>query len=431
MKLLNRSLLLLSMALLLVLALWAVAFFFVLRDAVQESIDEGLDDQEEVIVHRVKSDSSLLDIRDLGLHGFAITPAEGKEKKRYTDTLLYLPSEGEVERVRLRTGTFKHQGQHHRIQVYASTVEEDDLVESMTLALMGLYVVLLLTIILVNNVVLRRIWRPFHAMLAQLKTFRLGAAHQLPPVPTRIHEFKELHAAANLLVGRAAAAYTQQRAFTENAAHELQTPLAIAINKLELLAEQGESEEERMAALGEVIALLERLTRLNRSLLLLARIENRQFPEERAVSFAQLAGQVAEEFTDLATHRGVAVQLEAHGDLVLPMDPALARILVTNLLKNAIVHNQPGGTVEVRVEQGRFSVHNSGTAPLDPARIFTRFHKETTADGGTGLGLAIAQAIAQLYDLRLAYRYDTGHCFTVNKNGSSGVGHAEAGPARP
>ena len=414
MKLLNRSLLHVSLALLLVLALWAVAFFFILREAVRDSIDEGLDDQEEVITHRLKTDSTLLHVRDLGLYGFAIGPAADKEKKRYVDTLLYVPSEGEVELVRLRTGTFKHQSQFHRIQVYTSTVEEDDLVESMAIALIALYVVLLLTIILVNNVVLRRLWKPFHSMLAQLKAFRLGTARELPPMPTRTSEFNELHAAANELVRRAADAYTDQRAFTANAAHELQTPLAIAINKLELLAEQGGSEEERMNALGEVIAMLERLTRLNKSLLLLARIENRQFPDEREVSFATIAAELLEEFADLAEHREVKLEIEVSGDLLLSMDPALARTLVTNLLKNAIVHNHAGGSVSVHVEQGRFTVRNTGERPLDADRIFTRFHKETTADGGTGLGLAIAKAIAELYGMRLEYRFDGAHCFSLS-----------------
>lgn len=414
MKLLNRSLLHLSLALLLVLAVWAVAFFFIMRGEVRHSIDEGLDDQVEVITHRLKTDSSLLHVRDLGLNGFAIEPSAGKGKARYTDTLLYVPSEGELERVRLRTGTFKHQGRHYRIHVYTSTVEEDDLLETVALALIALYVVLLLTIITVNNVVLRRLWKPFHAMLAQLKAFRLGTARELPPVPTRTSEFNELHAAANVLVRRAADAFDEQRAFTANAAHELQTPLAIAINKLELLAEQGGSEAERMATLGEVIAVLERLTRLNRSLLLLARIENRQFPDEREVSFAALSAEVVEEFADLAEHREVALQLETPGDLRLSMDPALARMLVTNLLKNAIVHNRPGGRVIVEVRSGGFSVSNTGEHALDPRRIFTRFHKETTADGGTGLGLAIARAICELYEASLEYRFEGMHVFRVS-----------------
>ncbi|HRQ85778.1 MAG TPA: HAMP domain-containing sensor histidine kinase, partial [Flavobacteriales bacterium] len=141
---------------------------------------------------------------------------------------------------------------------------------------------------------------------------------------------------------------------------------------------------------------------------------NRQFPDETEVSFAAIAKEVVEEFTDLAEHRSVALHFEASGDLVRSMDPALARTLVTNLLKNAILHNERGGSVTVQVEQDRLTVRNTGDKPLDAARIFTRFYKETTADGGTGLGLAIARAIAELYGMKLEYRFDGGHCFMLS-----------------
>ncbi len=410
MKLLNRSLLHLSLALLLVLAVWAVAFFFIVRHAVVTSIDEGLEDQEEIIRYRLEQDSSLLQVRDLGLYGFAFSPVPHKMKTGFRDTLLYVPSEGEVEPVRLLTKTFKHDGGYQQLQIYTSTVEEDDLIEVILYALVGLYLTLLITIVVVNNVVLRRVWRPFHRILTQVQGFRLGRDRSLQEVRTNIDEFKELKTAVDAMVGHAAATFDQQRAFTENAAHELQTPLAIAINKLELLAERPAGEEERMAAVGEVITSLERLTRLNRSLLLLARIENRQFPDERSIAFGPLMQEVVEEFGDLAGHRGVTLDLRVDSDFEHRMDPGLARSLANNLVKNAIVHNVRGGSVQVQVDRSGITVSNSGTEqPLDPTRIFNRFHKETTTDGGTGLGLAIAKAIAEMYGLRLRYAYEGAH----------------------
>lgn len=416
MRLLDRSLLHLSSALLLVLAAWATAFFFVVRDAVLDSIDEGLEDQSDMIHYRVERDSTLLEVRDLGLHGFAIDPAAGKVRTTFHDTLLYIPSEGEVERVRAMTSGFKHGGQRYRLVVFTSTVEEDDLVEDLLIALIALYVAVLLTIVVVHQVVLRNVWRPFHAILAQLKGFRLGSGKGLKDVPTQVREFKELKTAADALVRHASDAYAHQRAFTENAAHELQTPLAIAINKLELLAEQTSTEEERMAVVGEVIGLLERLTRLNRSLLLLARIENRQFQEARSVAFAGLARDILEEFADLAAHRQVEAHLQVDADLTVDMDPGLARILLTNLVKNAIVHNIPGGHVQVRVERDALTVRNTGHAhALDAARIFDRFHKGDASGTGTGLGLAIARAIADLHGLRLTYRYEGEHVIALER----------------
>lgn len=416
MKLLDRSMLHLSLALLLVLAGWAVAFYFVVRDAVLDSIDEGLEDQVEMLRYRLEEDPTLVGVHDLGLHGFAFKPAEERSKTVYGDTLLFLPSEGEMESVRLVTKTFQYGDGYIRLQVYTSTVEEDELVERILIALMMLYVTLLLAILVVNHVVLRRLWRPFQDLLRELKTFRLGTGKRLNDVRTTISEFRELKHAADALVEHASEAYSQQRSFTENAAHELQTPLAIAINKLELLAELQGSEEERMAALGEVIALLERLTRLNRSLLLLARIESKQFTEQRIITLGPLLGQVLDEFEDLAAHRDVRLEERIVGDLELFMDPGLARILVSNLVKNAIVHNMPGGRVHVEMDENGLTISNTGDArPLDPLRIFARFHKETTSVGGTGLGLAIAKAIAIAYGLRLIYSYDGMHVIRLER----------------
>lgn len=416
MKLLNRSLLNLSVALLLVLAVWATAFFFVVRDAVLDSIDEGLEEQQELILHRVEQDTATLRVDDLGLHGFAILPASGKVKEHYSDTLLYIPAEREMEKVRLMTKGFKRDGQRYRLLVFTSTVEEDDLLESLLLALIALYVVVLLTIVVVHKVVLRNVWRPFHTILAQIKGFRLDSGERLKEVPTDVREFVELKGAADALVRHASSAYARQRTFTENAAHELQTPLAIAINKLELLAEQPVTEEERLVAVGEVIALLERLTRINRSLLLLARIENRQFPDERDVAIGALAAEICEEFADLAAHRGVELRVQVVQELVLRMDPGLARILVTNLVKNAIVHNVAGGDVRVRVDDRMLQVTNTGSeVPLDGARIFDRFRKETTAASGTGLGLAIVKAIAGIHGLRVTYSFEQAHVIRVQR----------------
>lgn len=419
MRLLDRSLLHLSVALLLVLAVWATAFFFVVRDAVLDSIDEGLEEQQEMILHRVKQDPSALAVTDLGLHGYAILPTTGKVKDHYSDTLLHVPAEGGTEKVRLMTSGFKHAGERYKLLVFTSTVEEDDLLESLLMALIGLYVLVILTIIVVHNLVLRNVWKPFHGILAQIQSFRLGADQRPADVPTDVREFQALRTAAHGLMRHANEAYANQRAFTENAAHELQTPLAIAINKLELLAEEGATEAERMEVLGGTIASLERLTRLNRSLLLLARIENRQFPDERPVRFATIANLVMEEFADLAAHRHVELDLQVHGDTERTMDPGLARILVTNLVKNAIVHNVPGGGVWVQVHADHFSVHNTGAEqPLHSERIFDRFHKETTGDGGTGLGLAIVKAIADLYGYSVAYHYDGKHTITVAFKGT-------------
>ena len=296
------------------------------------------------------------------------------------------------------------------MKLYASTVEEDDLVEGVLWAVVMLYVVLLITTIVVNRILLRRIWEPFQAILKELGRFRVGKHEQLRDVPTDVREFQDLKTVTNTLVKRASAAYKDQRAFTENAAHELQTPLAIGINRLELLADKGDLNEEQTAAVAQVIGILQRSVRLNRSLLLLARIENRQFPNTQDVPLGQVCQRLIEEFQPFAEFKQVTITLVEAAPFVRSMDPDLAHVLVTNLVKNAIVHNVAGGSVRIEVNGGELSITNSGAdLPLDATRIFDRFRKETKEEGGTGLGLSIAKAIATLYGFTLTYTFADGH----------------------
>src|SRR5690606_21561460 len=172
----------------------------------------------------------------------------------------------------------------------------------------------------------------------------------------------------------------------ENASHELQTPLAIAINKLELLLEQSQGDDAQQ--LANAIHYLERMTRLNKSLLLLSKIENRQFAAEARIDFnARLQQQVAD-FSELLHYRHIDVEITDEAPLVRYFNPDLADVLITNLLKNAVVHNHDGGQIRIVVKADRFEIANTGAAqPLDAEKMFARFYRSSDSSTSTGLGL--------------------------------------------
>src|SRR5690606_28307216 len=166
-------------------------------------------------------------------------------------------------------------------------------------------------------------------------TFRLDKAQAIVPMDTRIKEFRELNATVHTLLEHSVSTYNSQKQFIENAAHELQTPLAISLNRLELLAE-NETLGTHVKDIEQVIRTLERLTRLNKSLLLLSRIENKQYGDAVTVSINELTLQLLDEWTDIATMKQVSIQLQESGSLTVQMNQELAIILISNLLKNAI-----------------------------------------------------------------------------------------------
>ncbi|MBN7813114.1 HAMP domain-containing histidine kinase [Algoriphagus sp. H41] len=423
MKLLNQSLKYLSISILLILGLWGIVFYFNMLREIKESVDEGLENYKRQIIHNAESDSTILRQRDFDEGFFAIVEISAEEALRatdsYADTLLYMQDRDdevpELEPVRMLTTAFELDGHYYELRMINPMVEEDDLVKELFLEASWLYLVLLLAIVLINNLVLQRLWKPFYEFLEQLKNYRIGKSKTLPEAKTKIREFTDLQTAVNTLLQHTLEAYEQQNQFIGNASHELQTPLAIATNKLELLIEKGELNSGQAESIAEVMDIISRLVRVNKSLLLLSKIENRQFLDDQLVSLNEVVRQVVGDLEAMADFREVGVSVESKGELKVAMDPSLANTVVSNLIRNALFHNVQGGTVEVFLDEKSLKIANSGQEdPLDGQHIFERFYKSGKAQSGTGLGLAIVKAICGLYGYELSYRFEKGqHCFEV------------------
>jgi signal transduction histidine kinase len=418
-KLLNHTLSYLAVALLLVIGVWALIFYFNMLDEIYDSIDDGLANSKILVIQKVHEDSTLIHKTDFLESNYAIReiPSERAHdfKDQYFDSALYMQNENDYEPVRILRTAFRRQAKYYELQIVSSMVEEDDLIEDLVYALIWLYVFLLGSILMINNVLLKKIWKPFYKLLDNLKTFKLGSRERFDPVKTNVDEFNSLNETIESLLQRTITTFNNQKHFIENAAHELQTPLAISLNKLELLNETENISEDQMKEVGSVIQSLERLTRLNKTLLLLSKIENRQFPEEMLVDFNALADRLTAAFSDVAEFKDVRLSTIHEGKLTQKMNPDLAEILFSNLIKNAIVHNYPGGVVAVKMTNATASVENSSkSAALDEKQIFQRFYKNSDTNTSTGLGLAIVKSILDYYGFKVTYSFAGAHLFTIN-----------------
>jgi signal transduction histidine kinase len=388
-------------------------------DEIYDSIDDGLDNQKGLILQKLASDSTILKKNDFEEGDYAIVKTSPKTAKHvhdvYVDTLMYMQNEKDFEPVRLLRTMFQHNGSYYQMQVITSMVEEDDLIAELFYALLWLYLGLVGSILVLNNFLLKRIWRPFYYLLKKIKVFKLENPTELKLQKTAIDEFKLLNQTIQKLLQSNIDSYNSQKHFIENAAHELQTPLGIGINKLEVLAETARLTDEELKLLASALDNLERLTRLNKSLLLLSRIENRQFLTEEQINLNQLVRKTANDFADQIDYKKLSLNIDEPGALAVKMNIDLAVILVTNLLKNAIVHNYAHGLVNVIVDNGFLRIENTGKAePLKEENLFKRFNKEPQAENSTGLGLAIVKAIADLYSFRISYAFAEKHILTVH-----------------
>jgi signal transduction histidine kinase len=418
MKLLNYTTAYFAAILLLVISSWAALFYYNMLDEIYDSMDDGLENQKILVLQKAARDSTVFNRRtfDEGYYTVKKLPAAPAQsrKDRYQDTLMYMQNERDFEPVRMLTTIFQHQGRFYELRVITSMVEEDDLIEDLLYALLWLYLGLLASILVLNNFLLKRIWRPFYRLLQRLKDFRLENSRPVMAEPTNIIEFQLLNRTIEQLLQTNIATYISQKTFIENAAHELQTPLAISLNKLELLAEGNNLQEDQLAQIGSVMQNLERLTRLNKSLLLLSKIENKQFAQAEEVNINELTRKLIADFADQAAFRDIKVTLHEAAACRPKLNPDLAEILLINLIKNALIHNHSGGCVNITVHKESFIIENTGQdKPLNRQRLFTRFQKDTAAPGSTGLGLAIVKAISDLYGFRLTYEYRQKHILAV------------------
>ena len=312
-------------------------------------------------------------------------------------------------------------GQFYELELMISILERDDLVEAILWYLGALFLLFLICTSSRNTTDTAKCISPrsLHRLLNWLQQIQPGKELPVLDNPTKIREFQqELGDAAVDMGNRSYKAYEEQKQFIENASHELQTPLAIVRGKIELLAENESMTEEQLKELDEIYTTLGRAVRLNKSLLLLSRIENGQYTETEDVSVDEVLDELLPDLMDIYEGKKIhLVRTKETEPFVIRCNLSLAQILVSNLVKNSLVHNREGGELHIATTPSSLTIMNSGEHPLDGEKLFRRFYR--SIDGkkdSTGLGLAIARSIALSASLSLTYKWQEGmHLFLLVK----------------
>ena len=341
-----------------------------------------------------------------GFFGEAPLPSRTPLPPGLRDTLLYDAQEQTLVPYRTLSFAVQRADGLYWLTVRKSLLETADLllvVLSVMLSILGL---LLLSLGLLNRWLARWLWAPFRRTLAELRTYDLPRRGPLRLPATPIDEFTELNQALTQMSARLAADYQSLRDFTENAAHETQTPLAIMQAKLEQLVQDETLRPASAVLVGELYGATRRLSRLHQALTLLSNIENQQFAGAVPLRLEQVVADKLRQLADLAAARGLTLRTAISGAPRLTMHPGLADSLVHNLLQNAVKHNHAGGHLDVTLEPAALTVANTGPAITgDPARFFERFRKHHAAADSPGLGLSIVQQICRYYGFSLRYDF--------------------------
>lgn len=422
MKLFYRVLAHLLTGIFVILLGWAIVFYWGIMEEINDEVDDSLEDYSELVIIRSLAGKEL-PAHDNGsnnqyfLKEVDVSYALSKEAICYRDSMIYIAEKGETEPARILTTIFKDKDErYYELSVYTPTIEKRDLKEAIFQLLIGLFVVLLITILVINVWVFHQSMKPFYILLDWLEKFRLGKKNDVLDNPTHTTEFRKLNEAVSRFASHSEEMFEQQKQFIGNASHEIQTPLAICQNRLEMLMEDETLSEQQMGEIAKTCQTLEYVSKLNKSLLLLSKIDNSQFASVEKVCLNEILYRYLGDYQEVYDYKGITLDVHEKNTFNITMNGTLAVVLITNLLKNAFVHNIYKGKIQIEITSSNIRFGNTGKDEhLDEKHIFERFYQGSKKEGSTGLGLAIVDAICRQSQLSIQYQFVKGwHWFDIS-----------------
>ncbi len=305
-------------------------------------------------------------------------------------------------------------GTPYLLAIETNIEESDETFLAIAVVTFLFFVVLITGFILLNRRIATKTWKPFYQTLEALHSFELSKDNTIDLPVTDISEFKELHQSLEQLVNNNVATYQLQKAFTENASHELQTPIALLKSKLDLLLQEKDVTPERSEILNAIEAPLSRLSRINKNLLVLAKVENQQYSEKEQLDVIAFIGETQSLFEDYITDKALILQSKTPPTFIVSANAFLLETLLHNLFSNAIRHTPIRGSINLSLENKTLSFSNSGNTALDAQHLFERFFSASKDKVSSGLGLAIIKEITTKYNWQITYRFENEfHIFSI------------------
>ncbi len=400
-----------------VLVVAGFASYLFMQNQTTDSVDESLFRQLEITKQYIAKNKKVPNFESI-----ADMQIDIKERNDFidnvvsiTDTNHYDAVEEEIVPYRMLKNNFVVNNQSYQIRIEKSTIKSDELFEGLFNGLLVVYASLFLCFILVNWYISKKIWKPFYSSVEQLKKFSVISSVKIKFENSSIKEFVELNSSLSEMTEKIFNDYRNQKEFTENASHEMQTPLAVIQSKIELLIQSKSLGEEEMNLIQSILDSSNKLSQLNKTLLLLAKIENNQFEETVELNLKDTVQKVLKNFEDKISIKNIVVEKRLSNDIQIMINPVLAEVMLSNLLQNAVRHNIQNGKIIIETKPNEIIISNTGN-PLSVKSddLFERFKKGNSSVDSIGLGLAIVKSIADAYHLKVLYSFEKElHVFSI------------------
>ncbi len=402
----------------LVFSFAGVLFYFALDKVVDQNIREMLESRKAYIILNFQQNTPTSESIESPDHSIFIKRTEKTEQYTiFSDTMAYDQEEKELIPFRKMTFSVRSGSQHYEVILLQSLLESEDLQMIIVSFMAVLFGIVLQALFFLNRWLSNKAWNPFFRSLSVLNNWKIGESQAVSFDRTGISEFDQLNSTLENMMQKIQADFINLKEFTENASHEIQTPLAIIKSKLEMVLQDKTLNDLQYQRIRAAFESANRLSKINEALLLLSKIENRQFVDSSEIDVCQLIRSRLEYLEELFALKQIEVTVHLETQVVFSMNPLLVDILVNNLLSNALRHNIEKGKIIISSENQEITISNTSEQPeMDVSRLFRRFSKQATSSESNGLGLAIAQEICSNYNIELSYRYSNGmHCITIRQ----------------
>jgi signal transduction histidine kinase len=409
MKLLNRAILYYSLAMLLSFTYTGAILYTSIHHLVLKQVTESLLTEKDIIREQLEITDSIPDFSDTFNHTIEVTVYKHKVVKSqdFIDTLLYdtlIHKQVEYRFLVYTDNTSSNRG--YMIATSKSIDHEKSLLYEILGIIIILFAVLSLLLIIIIISISNRLWASFYIILNNIRKFDVKTSQQFIPVNTRIREFVQLNEVLKALTEKIRSDYLNLKEFSENASHEIQTPLAIIRMQIEQIFQSSEINGElagRLASIGQSVS---KISRINQSLALISKIENNQYPDLAVVNVNQKIESILAQFNDFILSRKLNVHVEAEEQVEININSDLSDFLFSNLIGNSIKHNVDKGWITIVVKKKELIIQNSGKDPgVDTNQLFYRFKKAEYSTESEGLGLAIVKKVIDFYGMQIDYSF--------------------------
>ena len=384
-----------------------IVLYFTIRTIVYKQIDNSLKTEAAIIEDQILQSDTIPDFTaDFG-HQIEVKLLNSQIRKKvvFKDTLILDEKAGEYLSYRsiLYSGNTKDK-KGYTINIYQTLEEKQELLKDVSLYMSFLFLSLLAISILLNYLISSNLWKPFYTSVDQAANYNILSDKPILLPETDIAEFRQLNGVIKSMTSKMRSDYLNLKEFNENAAHEIQTPLAVIRSKMDILVQNARLNKENLELVKSINDATTKLFKLNQGLLLISKIENQYFQAEKNVSLKQTVETCIENYREIMEIKGIKVELKAASSAVIKMNEILADVLISNLLSNAVRYNIDNGLIRCEIDDRLLVITNTGL-PLktDPELLFQRFHKGNDHLQSVGLGLSIVKKIADSYSMKVSY----------------------------